>query len=182
MADFNEAIKLVLQQEGGYVDSKYDRGGATKYGISLSFLKSLGVFGDMDKDGDIDVADIKRLEIEDAKKLYKRHFWKNLGDISSQRIANYIFSIAVNTGNRRGALLLQTTLNRYTNCQKVRVDGIIGIKTINAINNISNIPLFLSLLTLHVVDFYRSIANKNTDQSIFLLGWLNRAFDCLEEI
>ena len=36
--NFQNAVKKVIQMEGGYNDIKEDRGGATNYGISLNFL------------------------------------------------------------------------------------------------------------------------------------------------
>lgn len=181
MADFDEAIGVILDQEGGFINHQEDAGGATKYGISLAFLKNIGLQGDIDRDGDVDIADVRNLSIDAAKTFYKKHFWKKLGDILHQKTANYIFSMAVNAGNRRAALVVQTTINRHMKANMIHVDGVIGKKTIKSINEMQNVPLFLSLLTLHLIDFYRSIANNNRDQSVFLLGWINRAFDCLDQ-
>ena len=41
-ARFEEAFEDLLGIEGGFVDDPVDRGGTTKYGISLRFLKSEG--------------------------------------------------------------------------------------------------------------------------------------------
>ncbi len=179
MANFNEAFEIILKQEGGFSDSSLDKGGATKYGISLRFLSKLGMLGDVDNDGDIDVDDIKLLNVSDAEEIYKKYFWKQLDGINSQKIANFIFSIAVNAGNRRAGIIVQHCINKYSNHNRVIVDGVIGSKTITAINESTNISFFCSLLTLELIDFYRGIVNNNPNQNIFLLGWLNRAFDCL---
>ena len=50
MSHFDTAIKKVLKHEGGYVDHKNDPGGATKYGISLRFIRQSNT--DLDLDGD----------------------------------------------------------------------------------------------------------------------------------
>jgi lysozyme family protein len=56
-------VNDVLGTEGGFVDDKVDRGGTTKFGISLRFLAAEGAFDadgdgkadfDLDLDGDID--------------------------------------------------------------------------------------------------------------------------------
>lgn len=39
MSDFQLAIALVLEREGGFVNQVSDHGGATKYGISLHYLR-----------------------------------------------------------------------------------------------------------------------------------------------
>ena len=41
MANFESAIKKTLKHEGGYNEVKGDAGGATNFGISLRFLKSI---------------------------------------------------------------------------------------------------------------------------------------------
>ena len=57
MSHFDTAIKKVLKHEGGYVDHKNDPGGATKYGISLRFIRKSNTELDLDGDGDIDSDD-----------------------------------------------------------------------------------------------------------------------------
>jgi hypothetical protein len=63
------AAKKLLLIEGGFVDDPTDRGGTTKYGISLRFLAAAGAFDsdgdgiadfDLDMDGDIDGADVRK--------------------------------------------------------------------------------------------------------------------------
>ena len=51
-------------------------GGATNYGVSLRFLKSLKrAEGDIDLSGEVNAADIRALTVEGAKRLR----WRNLG-------------------------------------------------------------------------------------------------------
>ena len=38
---FDHAWLYLLKNEGGFVNDKKDRGGPTKYGVSLKFLKGL---------------------------------------------------------------------------------------------------------------------------------------------
>lgn len=182
MAEFDKAINLILQQEGGFVDAKQDRGGATNYGISLVFLKSLGQLGDIDNDGDIDSLDIKILKPQMAKEIYHKYFWHKcqLDKIHSQLIANCIFSVAVNAGNHRSIKLIQKTINAHSP-SILFVDGLIGPKTIEAINEIENVPLFLNTFVLYLINFYRNIVNRDLSQVSNFRGWINRAFDLLEE-
>jgi lysozyme family protein len=81
------AVAKLLGVEGGFVDDRADRGGATKYGISLRFLKAEGAIDanhdgfadfDLDMDGDIDGADIRNLTMSEAVALYHRCFWEPL--------------------------------------------------------------------------------------------------------
>ena len=51
MSLFDKCLKIVLIHEGGYSDDPDDPGGTTNYGISLRFLKSVGLeLGDVDDD------------------------------------------------------------------------------------------------------------------------------------
>lgn len=72
MTKFEEALENTLAFEGGFNDVKGDKGGATKYGISLNFLKSEKI--DIDGDKDTDADDIRLLDRVKVTKLYKEHF------------------------------------------------------------------------------------------------------------
>jgi lysozyme family protein len=61
-------VSHLIGVEGGRVNDPLDRGGETKYGVSLRFLAAEGAFDDdgdgkadydLDMDGDIDGADIR---------------------------------------------------------------------------------------------------------------------------
>lgn len=83
MASFNKPHAFTAKWEGGYCNDPDDPGGATNYGISLRWLKSLGLNqGDIDRDGDIDASDIRALSKEQAAALFKEKFWDayRLGD------------------------------------------------------------------------------------------------------
>jgi lysozyme family protein len=63
MSDFNQAVKVILQHEGGYVDNPNDPGGATNYGISLRFLADHPESGDFNGDGEVDAEDIANMTV-----------------------------------------------------------------------------------------------------------------------
>lgn len=73
---FEAAHAHVAKWEGGFFDHPNDPGGVTMYGVSLMFLKSLGlVEGDIDGDGDIDRDDVLKITRDTAKAIFRRHFW-----------------------------------------------------------------------------------------------------------
>jgi lysozyme family protein len=187
------AFRHLLGIEGGYVDDPADRGGATKYGISLRFLKAEGAFDedgdgfkdfDLDFDGDIDGQDIRKLSIGDAQYLYHRCFWKLL-DCESfpQPIGEMLFDQGVNGGNHAARKLLQRAINL---CQAqaggtlIGVDGVIGTETRKALSWVLSRDYIgmgglVEAFREVVRDRYREIARRYPSQKKFLRGWLNRA-------
>ena len=159
MANFDIAIPKTLKKEGGskYTNVSGDRGGETKFGITKAAYPELN---------------IKSLTEDDAKAIYKRDYWdKVYGDqITSQLIAENIFDTSVNMGVKTSIKLAQTVLG----FSPKDVDGIIGKKTISALNKCSE-KMFISAYTLAKIARYAGICNNDKTQTKFLLGWLNRA-------
>jgi lysozyme family protein len=168
MADFRDALRVILIHEGGssFTDNPNDPGGATKYGISLRFLKGEGV--DIDHDGDIDADDIKGLTEEDAEKLYASFFWAPMhSDNFVQPVAAKLFDVGVNVGTTRGTILAQKAA-------LVEADGLLGPQTINAINAMQA-SLFIANMERVQTDFYESIVESKPTSAEFLEGWKVRA-------
>lgn len=165
MANFDIAVTKTILNEGGdkYTDYAFDKGGATKYGISLSFYKTLP------GKSSATYQDIKNLSLDDAKSIYKKYFWdaNKYGDIASQDDANKIFDMSVLIGAGSINRILQKSLGM----DNKDIDGIIGASTLGKINS-KNIGCEL---TLGLVKHFVSICNKNKAQSVNLLGWINRA-------
>jgi len=189
---FEHAFADLLGIEGGFVDDPVDRGGATKYGISLRFLKAEGQIDedldgyadfDLDMDGDIDGADIRKLTIGDAKSLYKRSFWEAL-DCESfpEPIGEMLFDQGVNGGNHAAKKLLQQAINAVLRAGRYRtialkVDGQIGERTRLVFNSMweRHPDLLVTDYREAVKDRYFAIVRRNPSQAKFLRGWLNRA-------
>ena len=153
MADFNKAIEKTLIHEGGYVDDPNDAGGETKFGISKRAYPNV---------------DIKNLTTDEAKAIYKRDYWDRVkGDeIASQKVAFELFDTAVNMGVRTASKLMQ-------GCVGSHPDGIIGNKTLEAINSTDE-ELLLLRFKLAKVARYAYITKKRPANRKFLLGWINR--------
>ena len=151
MADFKKAFEKVLKFEGGYVNDKSDSGGETKYGISKKAYPGI---------------DIKSLTLEDAKAIYKKFYWDKIkgNEINNQRIAEIIFDTAVNMGVRRAVKIAQS-------CLGVKVDGIVGNETIEALNNCDE--NFINAYKLQRIKIYVEIS-KRGDNIKFLRGWISR--------
>ncbi len=168
MSNFEIAVDKLLKLEGGFVDNPADNGGATNYGISLRFLKSIQPTAT--------VNDIKTLNLLTAMNLYKKYFWDayKIGQINDQGVAEKVFDMFVNMNPKSAALIVQKSIN-FLFYGKLTEDCIIGEKTIQAINN--EVPgLLLQIIRLNCVRHYVSIADKDKSQRQFFFGWVkNRA-------
>ena len=181
MSDFTKCITKTLRYEGvsssseGYVDHPNDRGGATKYGISYSFVKDTGnvEFFDMNGDLKIDKRDIQLLTFEKAVEAYKKYFWDvfDLDDIEENEKAFLVFDAAVNHGIKGAAKLVQRALN-VCGCS-LKVDGIYGPKTKKALQDCA-VEDFIAAFQSKRTSLYQAIVANNPSQKVFLNGWLNR--------
>jgi lysozyme family protein len=166
MAKFEDAVRVVLQHEGGFADNPNDPGGVTNYGISSRWLHSVGLPCSRE--------DVLALTVERATELYREYWWdpQRFGDIADQTIATKCFDMAVNAGPRQANILLQRALAYLE--KPVKVDGVIGLITLVAINSCDPAAL-LGELTRAYSHFYKGLVATRPDLSGFLAGWLKRA-------
>lgn len=172
MSLFELAIPIVLRHEGGLVDNPNDPGGITNHGVSLRWLKSKGLAGDLNHDGDVDAADIKIMTADEAAGFYKTYWWDkyNYGAIVAQAVATKIFDTAVNMGPSRPAIFAQRIVGIEP------TTGNIGPRTLAAINAMPSLQ-FITAFQNAQAQFYRDLVAANPARSVFLNGWLNRAYD-----
>lgn len=93
---FKKALKFVLKWEGGYVNNKYDKGGATNKGITQNtynaWLKSHGLC----------TKDVKYISDADVEQIYYQNYWLKAGcGNMSPKFALLAFDTAVNMGLAR---------------------------------------------------------------------------------
>jgi lysozyme family protein len=173
VSNFYLAIQKVLTQEGFFSNDPRDSGGATKYGISLRFLKGIGqIDGDIDLDGDVDIDDIKKMSEKEAVAIYKKYWWEKYRyeRIISQEISTKIFSLSVNMGHTQAHKCAQRAIRAAT-INKIEDDGILGEITIGAINK-AKPDILLASIKSEAAGFYRSL-----NKPYYINGWLNRAYD-----
>jgi lysozyme family protein len=193
---YARAVRDVLGIEGGYANDPVDRGGETKYGISLRFLVSEGQIDldgdglidfDLDMDGDIDGADIRALTKGDAIFLYHRCFWTRLDAESFPRpLGEAMFDQGVNGGLHAARKLLQHAINICyiqnppNGLARLKPDGAIGPATRAALDSVLQypglgMPALMSAYRDAAADRYLAIAKRLPAQRRFLKGWLARA-------
>ena len=173
---FLAAVNMVLKHEGGFNNIKEDKGGATNYGISLRYLRSQNVInGDIDGDGDIDWHDIEALSQDQAIKIYHDDWWQRYSyEAMPLSVGRKVFDMAINMGAIQAHKLLQRAINATQFKPPLVVDGVLGIKTRDAINAIPVVEL-MAQLRMTQEDFYRDLVAKNSSLKKFLKGWIKRA-------
>ena len=169
----NEIIGDIIKREGGYVNHPNDKGGATKYGITL---KTLSAF----RGRECSENEIKKLSKSAAELIYRNEYYKRPGiDRLPQGIQPVVLDMAVNAGPRRAVKILQNTINEFHLLDaELIVDGIIGTKTISACaDNINKYGAneVVDFYTENRIKFYKRLAKKDETQKVFLKGWINRA-------
>ena len=175
-----KAIELVLKHEGGLSLHPADKGGPTKYGISLKFLRQHKM--DMNGDSEIDEVDVSTLTRDEAIEIYLKEFWckYKYDAINDEKIAIKVFDLCVNMGPIRIHKILQTAMNELAGRNIVAVDGILGPKTISHLNSITWDAFndqILSCIIEGAAEFYFSLAEAYPSNKVFLKGWLRRVAD-----
>ena len=161
MDRFEKFLDYIFEVEGGFTNDKNDRGGATNFGITEEEAREFGYTGDM-----------RNLTKDFAENIYLKKYYlgNKLDKITDDRVALSIFDGAVNSG-RRGIKKAQIVANKFG--ANLVIDGIIGNKTLEAINSI-NPEAFLKEYHKMQRIFYKNLAAKDSTQEDFLKGWLNR--------
>lgn len=161
MSNFSKAVEKVLEHEGGFVNHPDDTGGATNWGITQkTYEQFIG--------RPVTVEEIRRMPKGNAVAIYKEKYWDAVaGDkLSSYAIAFVLFDQGVNRGPKRAIKQAQRVIGAYQ-------DGIIGPKTISALNSVKEKD-FLDQYLIQSENAYRAIATANPSQNVFLKGWLHR--------
>ncbi|MBQ8337005.1 MAG: hypothetical protein IJY44_05695 [Bacteroidaceae bacterium] len=124
---FNSVIGYSFNFEGGYTNRKEDR--ETNYGITMPFMEEYKHVLPEGKS-----KPIKELTKEDARLLYKAQWDKyNLGYIRNKELALVLNDYMINSYARDVARRVQGILNK--NGHNLKIDGVFGEKTLNAIHN-----------------------------------------------
>lgn len=166
MAKVEILAPWLLSWEGGYNKVKGDKGGATNKGVTLATWRKYGY--DKNEDKVINERDVMLItEFDAIYVVLKPVYWDKwkADDIRSQAIANLVVDWYWNSGVY-GIKLPQKVLG-------VKMDGVVGPKTIAAINGYGNQQELFRKLWLERKAYFERLA-QNPTQRKFLAGWLNR--------
>lgn len=182
-AKFKRAQAFTEKWEGGFCDDKYDRGGATKYGISYEYLRGLS-------DNQLALVGIKKpitratiqgLTKDQARQLFCTSFWLagNCEDLP-EPMGWVLYDYAVNCGLRTAIRRMQRVCNEKLGTELV-LDGVNGPRTSAALFLMTNKPGIRAMLDDRRMR-YEGIVKANATQKKFLKGWMNRVADLEKQV
>ncbi len=124
-----EAIaKAIVDREGGFVNDPDDPGGATKFGVTIGTMRRLGI--DLTGDGQVSVADVRRLTREKATEIYVEHYFRRPRiDQLPEAVQPSVFDMYVNAGGNAVKILQRLLIEMG---HDLDADGAIGPQTIRA--------------------------------------------------
>ncbi len=185
---FITANMFTQKWEKGYVNHPKDPGGATFNGVSLRFLKQTGI--DVNGDGHIDARDIltlyQRNDQATVDRIFFNAFWRDPGldRFPSLQVQTVLYDTNVNTGRTQSAKCLQRGLNFVASRTSLKVDGIIGAKTLALANELlKSKGLAVAHAFLEARQEFHNLLVKNSpyddgrDYRPFAKGWRNRVDD-----
>jgi lysozyme family protein len=170
MADFKKVWKWIVNWESTtYANHPLDKGGPTKFGITLETFKTFG--RDLNGDGVINAKDVAQMTIADAEQIAKKEFWDFFAgdEINNQSLAQIIMDFGWASGIVTAAKIVQGIL-------KVNRDGVFGPKTIAAINKADAATLFDTIKKRRLA-YVDGIVANDQKQVIWLKGWKRRIND-----
>ena len=131
MTPFEQAFENTIGLEGGFVDNPADPGGATMYGITERVARANGYTGDMHD-----------LPLATAQAIAKAEYWyKYQCDKLVPLVAIQVFDAAYNGGD---------VVRWLQQASGADVDGILGPKTITAVNLTSPRVMVMRFLALRL--------------------------------
>ncbi|WP_282094332.1 holin-associated N-acetylmuramidase [Epibacterium ulvae] len=170
----------IVAREGGYVNDPDDPGGATKYGVTIHTLRNLGM--DLDRDGDIDVADVRLLTHDDAVAIFLDHYFTRPKiHLLPEPLQASVFDMYVNAGSN-AVRILQRLLAEFQ--EPVTVDGAVGPKTAAAVMRAHKKAgdYLVDAYGIARRDYYFAIADKRRASRKYARtraggkgGWIKRA-------
>lgn len=158
MAKADVLKPFIISWEGGFVNDPYDRGGATNKGVTIGTFRS--VYG---KNKTVD--DLKAITDEQWLHIFKVYFWDKwrADDIINQSVANILVDWVWASG--------PATIKKVQRILGVAIDGVVGPKTLAALNARNPQTLFCEIKLLRQ-NYINSIAVGT--QSRYKNGWTRR--------
>lgn len=186
--NFTTCMDFVKSWEGGLSDKASDRGGLTKFGITLGLVQSLAstqpgrnFLQQIDIVLPVARRCITELTFDQARSIYAKVFWldTHINELPLA-LAHMVFDFAVNAGESRAVRYVQESLNAHG--AELKSDGKLGPKSLSACANLNGDSQRSVLTTYHGLRqaHYERLAETDATQRANLNGWTRRNAACLK--
>ena len=159
----HEIVTDVLKAEGWdkYTDNPNDRGGPTKWGITLESWR------DFKGDPSLEGIDVRKITEAEARLFYHREYVLEPGfDKLPSILMPLVIDCGVNHGTHRAAIWVQKAVG-------AKQDGRIGPKTLEKVASAPELATYLNICAYRF-RFYGAIVSRDHTQAEFASGWNNR--------
>ena len=162
-SNFDKCLAMLLEHEGGYVNSKHDRGGMTNLGVTKRVYDEWVGRESTEQE-------MRDLTPDDVAPIYKKNYWDRVkGDQLPSGVDWCAFDWAVNSGSGRPAKAIQRAVGATQ-------DGAIGNQTLGLVAEKD--PKFIIDYVYTVRQaFYESL----DDFKHFGRGWSRRNTETLHQ-
>lgn len=144
MKNFDQCFKWLLIDEGGYTNDPADSGGATNFGITIKdyrmYINPKGT-----------PADVKKMTVDQAKRIYKSKYWDALG---CDKLPSGVDYACFNYGVLAGIGRPKANLKRFA--------------------DIKDPDKLIDAMCDEMKGFLQRLAARRPKDQRFLKGWMNR--------
>ncbi len=180
MQSVRQIAQDIVIREGGYVNDPDDPGGATNFGVTIHTMRRLGL--DLDHDGIITPADVRRLTRDQAVGIFLEHYYKRplIAELPEPLQAT-VFDMYVNAGGNAVKILQRLLVEMG---QSVSVDGALGPQSIQAVRRAyrASPDYFVDAYGIARRNYYFRLADRRVASRKYARtragskgGWIKRA-------
>lgn len=160
----NETLENAYKRatKRGFVNDPYDTGGATMIGVTIGTYRSYCRYKGWKTPS---VNDLKNMPYKIWRDIVYTMYWNKwkADTIVDQSVANMVVDWVWHSG--------AVTIKKVQALLGVTADGIVGPKTVNALNNTKNIKVKIYNARKA---YFEAIVKRNPSQKKWLNGWMNR--------
>ncbi|MEM5293753.1 glycosyl hydrolase 108 family protein, partial [Burkholderia sp. JPY481] len=178
-ARFEKISKIVLLNEGGFVDDPNDSGGATNKGIAWDTWKA---YAEEDVGVEPTLDNLKALTDAQAKIIYLKRYWEPRGfcEFVNEKTALNVYDWTI-TSYKAPKKIQELLVSIYS--KNIAIDNHLTKALVDNINAIEDQEEFVQKVGAARKQYYTSLAyddkGKPTKNHRFLVGWLSRVDRCL---
>jgi lysozyme family protein len=180
MQSVRQIAQDIVTREGGYVNDPDDPGGATNFGVTIHTMRRLGL--DLDHDGSITSADVRRLTRDQAVGIFLEHYYARplIAELPEPLQAT-VFDMYVNAGGNAVKILQRLLVEMGHN---VSVDGALGPQSLEAVRSAyrASPEYFVDAYGIARRNYYFRLADRRVASRKYARtraggkgGWIKRA-------